>query len=228
MKYLLLLLLPVLCFGQTLTSITPAIATTEIDSIVVTASSSTVYSVTKPFSGITKGMTVGCNNNEFPLGTYVVSNTNDSILVLSNTSDSTVALDSLRFAKFTNLQYSAGDALGFPFRVNNIHRINNVVVVDGAKQITAVKLIFFNGSFTPTEDNLAFAVSDADAFKIMGYLSLATSEVFTNNQLVTGAATTLPINLGNTVGNAIWCQLVCVGTPTFTAVNNLRVNILGE
>lgn len=221
----LLLCLTSLSFGQQhVYSVSPVINSTEIDSIVVTVNSATVHSVTKPFSGVTAGSQI--QSLRFPLGTTVVSNTNDSILVLSNPATATVALDSARFAVNTNLQYSAGDALGFPFEIKGgLTKIDNVIVVDAAKQITAVKLLFFRDKFTETEDNSPFAISDADATNLIGYLSLATSEVFANNQIVTGASTTLPIFLHP---GKLYCQLICVGTPTFAAVNNLKVNIIGE
>ncbi len=223
MKHLFwLLLLPTILFGQSISSIVPVVASTEIDSIVVTSGSATIYSVTKPFSGVTSGMRVV--GLRVPFMTTVVSNTNDSILVLSNACTATIALDSMRFGTYTNLQYTAGDAMGFPFEVP-FSKINNVIVEDDAKQITAVKLLFFSDKFTETEDNLAFAISDADAKKIVGYLSLTVSEVFANNQIVTGAATTLPIIVPS---RKLYCQLIAVGTPTFTAVNNLRVTITGE
>lgn len=225
MKYiLLLLLLPTILFGQSIVTVTPAISTTEIDSIIVAAGSTTVRSVTKPFSGITAGMKAA--GLRFPLGTTVVSNTNDSILVLSQAATSTVALDSMRFEKFTSLQYSAGDALGFAFEMPKLRKINNIIVVDDVKQITAIKLVFFKAKFTETEDNLPFAVSDADADNIIGFISLATSEVFTNNQIVTQAVTALPVDLGGY--EHVYCQLVDVGTPTFTAVKQIHLNIIGE
>lgn len=214
------------CFSQVVVPYTPVISTTEIDSVVVTSGSSTVYSVTKPFSNVTAGMHIA--GLRFPLGTTVTSNTNDSILVLSNSATSSVALDSIRVGIYTSAIYAAGDAVGFAFEVpQKLEKLNNIIVEDDAKQITAIKLIFFGKKFTETEDNMVFAPSDADAANIIGYLSLATSEVFSVNQIVTSAATALPINF-NMSAQHIYCQLVCVGTPTFTAVNNLHINFIGQ
>lgn len=219
----LLFILTIPAFGQTSVSSSPAISTTEIDSIITDSTSTTVRSVTKPFSGITAGMRVV--GLRIPFMTTVVSNTNDSILVLSNKPTATVALDSMRFAKFTQLQYSAGDALGFPFEVP-LHAVKNVIVEDDSKQATSIKLLFFRDRFTETEDNLPFAISDADAKKVIGYMLVDSNNVYANNHIMYKPQTTLPIYFGNSVH--IYCQLIAVGTPTFTAVDNLRVTLIGD
>lgn len=199
--------------------IVPAISTTGL-TCGTTAGSKTVTS-SAAFASVEAGQrVVGAG---IPFGTVVASKETSSSITLSKPASATSASVTLQFGYFTSAAYAAGDALGFPFEVT-MSRIDNVIVVDAAKQITAVKLLFFSDTFIETADNAAFGISDADAAKIIGYLSLATSEVFANNQIVTGSGTQLPI----TLGGKTYCQLIVVGSPTFLAVDGLTVNLMGE
>ena len=206
--------------------ITPTISTTAV-TCATTIGSSTVTS-SAAFGSVVAGQRiVGAG---IPFMSKVLSKADASTITIGNlagqavNATATSASVSLRFGYFTSAIYAAGDALGFPFVIGT-KKITNVVVVDAAKVITAVKLLVFGKPFTETADNAAFAPSDADAANLIGYLSLATSEVFANNQIVTGAATGLPID---TSGFEKYGQLIVVGTPTFLTVSDLTVNILGE
>lgn len=230
MKYLFLFLLAASAAAQTVVTVSPPLSTTEIDSIIVDSTSTTIRSVTKPFSGITAGMLI--QSPRIPKGTKVVSNTNDSILVISAYPYNTVALDSMRFAKYTATQaYSIGDAMGFAMLVGDFRKIYSILIEDDIKVADSVDVVFFRDStFTETEDNLAFAPSDTDAKKIVGYVPFTTWYVFSNNHLITMSPTAQPISLA-TYGSyrgKLWMQLIARGASTFTAVDAVKVTIIGE
>lgn len=224
MKYLIFLFL--FCVAATsaqqLYSVTPVINSKEIGSIVVTAGSATVYSTTKPFAGVSATTLV--QGARFPIGTKVVSNTNDSILVLSSVAWASASLDSLRFDVNTSLQYTAGDALGFPFQLPDwAKEIDNVVVVDTAKQITSIKFLYLDSAFAQTEDNSALAISDNDSKHISGYMLVDSSVVFSSNQIIVRPFNQVPLYFGS---KKTYVQPICVGTPTFVTNKALKFNFL--
>lgn len=206
--------------------ITPTISTTAL-TCVTTIGSPTVTSAAQFGSVVAGQRIVGAG---IPFGSKVLARATTSSLTICNSAGQSVnatatsASVSLQFGYFTSAIYSAGDALGFPFPIGT-KKINNVIVVDDIKVIAAVKLLVFGKKFVECADNAAFAITDADATNIIGFLSLATSEVLSNNQLVAMAGTTLPIDVSAVEK---YGQLICVGTPTFTTVSNLTVNLLGE
>lgn len=161
-----------------------------------------------------------------PFGTTVSVVTDTSTITISQNATATAASASLQFSYFTSAAYTAGDVLGFPFRVD-LKRINQIYVIDNAKQITAIKGYFFKDVFAPTLDNAAFAPADADADLIIGYFSYTNNNALTSNTVIYNGVTDQPIQLG-VAKEPTWCQLVAVGTPTFTAVNDLTVNLMGE
>lgn len=161
-----------------------------------------------------------------PIGARVKTVTDTSNIILTVNATATSASVSLQFGYFTSLQYAAGDALGFPFALD-MKKIGQIVVVDNDKQITAIKGYIWNAEpATVTADNAAYAPSDADAAKIIGYFSLTTNITLSNNTVILSAATDIP--LWCDTGKRKFCQLIVVGTPTFTAVDSLTVNFIGE
>lgn len=201
----------------------PVISTTAI-TCATTVNSTTVTS-SAAFGSVVAGQRiVGAG---IPFNTTVASKTDSSTIIISKAATATAASVSLRFGYFTSAIYAAGDTLGFPFYLP-VSKINNIYVIDNDKVITAVKLVIFSDEFTETADNAAFAPSDADAAKIIGYVSLATSETLGNNTIVTQASTALPLDVSTARGDKRTCQLVCVGTPTFTAVDSLAVIFMGD
>jgi len=164
-----------------------------------------------------------------PLGTTVVTKTNDTSLVISNAATATDTLQDVRFNYFTSLAYAAGDAMGFPVTVPPFRKLKQVILIDDAKQITSADLVFFGSAFTETADNVAFAPSDADAENIIGYLTVGgtgANKALGNNTLMVLPFTTLGPEFSQ--GGTMYCQLVAVGTPTFTAVDNLTLKFIFE
>lgn len=235
MKHLLLflLLVPTLAFGQRLIQIRPVVSTTEVDSIATTINSTSVElhdDAVGDFASVTAGMRV--EGNSIPFGTTVVSNSGDTLLVLSNAATATVALDSLRFGYFTSLAYADGDALGFPFSIGSVRKVHSVFVADDADQMTSLELYFFVDTFSESEDNAAFAPSDADVDKIVGYRVLGVTQDLGGAKIVTMDDTELPLDLPMTRDSSgesrIIVQMVSTGAWTFTAVNNITINFIVE
>ena len=161
-----------------------------------------------------------------PYGTTVTAKASPSSITISKAA-TLAGAKTLQYGYFTAAIYAAGDALGWYFPIP-LSTINGLFVVDKIKVITAVKLYIYEGEpvSTPQLDNAAYAPDDADAGKLVGYYSLTGSVVLTNNQVVFPASAELP----NTpiCGRDLWGQLVVVGTPTLTAIDNLILNISGE
>lgn len=226
-RFLFLLLLPSLVFGQRLIQIRPIVSTTEVDSISVTINSTTVElhnSSVSTFSSVTAGMR--CEGPSIPYGTTVSSNSGDTLLVLSNKATATVALDSIRFAYYTSLAYADGDALGFPFGIGPVKKIHNIFVTDDADQMTSLEMVFFTDTFSESEDNAAFSPTDADVDKVALYRVLAVTQDWGPNKVVTMDDTELPMTMPGTENIII--QMVSTGAWTFSAVNNVTVNLVVE
>jgi hypothetical protein len=212
-----------------LVRINPVISTTAL-TCVTTVGSNTVTSSAQ-FGSVVAGQRI--SGAGIPFNSVVGAVASTSSLTMINGVDgsaapatATSASVSLRFGYFTSLQYSSADALGYPFAVP-LTKINNVLIIDGAKQLTKCKLYFFISPISEIADNAAWAQSAADMAKCIGYIALATSITLTNAYIVTQATTALPVVLGANV--PVWCQLVVdTDTPTFTAVDNITVVMTGE
>lgn len=204
-----------------LQSVKPFISTTTL-TCGTTVASATVTS-SAAFGSVVAGQAVfGAG---IPFGTTVTSVTDTSTIIISKIATATAASASLQFSYYTSAAYTAADVLGFPFQLD-MKKIGQIYAIDNDKVITALKGYVFSSPFTPTLDNAAFAPSDADAAKVIGYFSLTTSNALTNNTVIYSAVTDMPLWIES--AKVRWCQLVAVGTPTFAAVNSLTVNFLGE
>ena len=200
----------------------PDISTSALTCL-TTGGSPTVTSAAQ-FGSVLAGQRVFGAGIQF--GTTVLSKTDASTITLSKPATATSGGVSLQFSYFTGSQaYTAGDVLGFPFPVY-LKKINQIMVIDVEKAIVAVKLYFFSGPFAPTADNAAFAPADADARLILWYASYTNTVAQSANQIIYSGLTDLPILMPDS--KIPWCQLVCVGTPTFAAATPLTVNFLGE
>lgn len=230
MKYFIipaLLLFVTLGLGQSTYTIQPVISTT-VDSSDVVSGNDTVTAVTAgAFGSVTKGMRVV--GPGIPFGTTVETWIDSSTIILSAVATATDDTALVRYGHFTSLAYSAGDALGFPFAIPTMKNLKQIVVIDDAKQITSVDMIFYSATFTETADNAAIAPSDADAENLVGYTTVGGTgfhKVLGNNHVLVLPFTTLPPNFS--VSSRMYCQMIVVGTPTFTAVDNLTVKFIYE
>lgn len=129
--------------------------------------------------------------------------------------------------------YAAGQCLGslLEFSVNDIPKEELVLLglqlSDATLQKSAIDVLIFdtepvNTAFT---DNAALAMNAADLPGHVDTVALATAsyEAFSANGVVAARNLRIPILSATT---KFWVALVCRGTPTYTAVNNLALKLL--
>jgi hypothetical protein len=83
--------------------------------------------------------------------------------------------------------YSAGDQMGAQFTMANCARVSGgggyiraITLVSAADNIGPVTVFIFEASATAASDNAAFAISDADALKLIDTVSLNASDIGNN------------------------------------------------
>lgn len=97
--------------------------------------------------------------------------------------------------------------------------LQSIVVSDGDDQAVDIDLIFFDASVTLGTLNGAISISDADAAKCLGAVSLLASEAtdLINSTLYSKTGIGLPMK-GVAPSTSLWVGgVVRSGTPTFTA-----------
>jgi len=126
--------------------------------------------------------------------------------------------------------YAAGDAVGGLLTFANAARVSggggvikNMIIIDDDKETGALELWLFKATFTPTADNAAFTVSDADLENCIGVISTANGDWFAaaNNQ-VADVETSKRYDL---TGTSMFGQLVTRGTQTYTATTDITVKV---
>lgn len=104
------------------------------------------------------------------------------------------------------------------FELSKTRVLQSIVVVDGDDQAVDVDLVFFNANVTLGTLNAAVSISDADAAKAIGSVSLLAATHVTdliNSTLYTKTGIGLPLK-GAT--NSLWVGgVVRSGTPDYTA-----------
>jgi hypothetical protein len=202
--------------------ITPVIGTVAAGLVTATTAGSRTVTSVALFGSVVVGQKVfGIG---IPLGATVTAVASTSSITISDPATAT-GTPTLQFSYFAATAYTAGDCLGWLFEIPMM-RIDNIFIVDAAKVITAAKMYVYHSVPTPTLDNAAFAPTDADAAKLIGYYSLTGTVALANNQVIFPADAELP--LAQVRAKQMYGQLVVVGTPTFAAVNEVTVNIGGE
>lgn len=135
--------------------------------------------------------------------------------------------------------YSAGDALGGKLEFENAASvyqqsgiIRNVIITDKGKQSALVNLFLFNRDFTPTADNAAFTISDADLLNCIGVINIVAANWFlaADNAVATPTALipSFYFKLQDPGDSSLYGQLVAVGTPTYTSTSDLAVTLVIE
>lgn len=123
--------------------------------------------------------------------------------------------------------YAANDVLFVPIEVENVFAVaggcralHSIVVLDGDDQGVDIDLVFMNADGELGTINSAVSISDADAAKILGAVSLVAEDDaidLVNSRLYTKTAVGLVLEAaaGST---SLWVAgIVRSGTPTFTA-----------
>jgi hypothetical protein len=128
--------------------------------------------------------------------------------------------------------YSAKDAVGalmtfdFGGRDPGGHGvINTVTIIDNDDEKAALELWLFDRTVTAVADNAAMDFSDADMQYLVGVIPIAAADYYSLAD--NGAACVRGVGLQyNCNGAALYGQLKCTGTPTYTATTDLTV-VLG-
>lgn len=126
--------------------------------------------------------------------------------------------------------YTAGDAVGGLLTFANAAKvaggggiINDVVLIDDAGQDDDMELWLFDTTITAIADADAWALTEAQLHTCIAVVSIAS----------TGWCASGTPSVNNTevarrydcTGTSLFGQLVCRGTPTFAAVDDLTVRI---
>lgn len=125
--------------------------------------------------------------------------------------------------------YAAGDQLGTQFIITGAARgsmtggaIVGVTLIDAADKIGAVDVVFTDSAITLAADNAAYAISDADALKVVGIVQLAGAYDIGNNRVA--QAQNLSIPFVTSGGSALYAGLITrSANGTFVAATDLQL-----
>lgn len=122
--------------------------------------------------------------------------------------------------------YADGDVLAIPQEITgiftadrNVRKLMSLVVQDDDDQGTAIDLVFFNATATLGTINAAVSISDADADKILGVVSIAAADFndHINSQQATKTGLELLLKAADGVSSLWIAAIVRSGTPTYSA-----------
>jgi len=130
--------------------------------------------------------------------------------------------------------YASGDTVGTLFTIANAGRITNgggmitgITLVDAADVLVAIDVVIFDSTVTLAADNAAFAISDADALKIVSIVPLSGSIDIGSNRVGLGQNIAIPYVCNG--GTSLYAALICRATMTFfTATTDLQLHTYVE
>ena len=129
--------------------------------------------------------------------------------------------------------YSAKDAVGGLLTFAAAARkaagmgvIESLVVIDNDSENAELLLVLFDRTFTAMVDNAAFDPSDADLANCVGWICIGAGKhyTFADNSVATVIDQPLQFKLA-AAGTSLFGQLMCIGTPTYTAVSDLTIKL---
>ena len=164
-----------------------------------------------------------------PNGTTPISGGEQGLWVVTRRDLLTVDVTSGGLTTATTA-YSAGDQLGTQFTVANAARVSGgtgtivgVQVIDAADVTGPIDVAFFNSSVSLATDNVAFAVSDADALKLIGIVPLASWDIG-NNRVAQMFNMALAYTCSG--GTSLFAGLITrTGHTFFGAATDLRLRV---
>ena len=107
--------------------------------------------------------------------------------------------------------------------------IESLVVVDGDDQGAAMDVIFFDGTATLGTENSAVSITDANAAKIIGIVSVLASDYVDLINSKVAFKEKLGILVDLSTGTSIYVGTVTRGTPTHSASGiTLRIGIVQD
>lgn len=128
--------------------------------------------------------------------------------------------------------YIAKDAVGGRLDFSGAARLNkgsgiiqSVTLVDLDSEAAELVLVLFDRPFTATADNGPFDPSDADLLYCVGKITIAASDytAFNDNSVAQVRNLGIPFVCG--LDDTLYGQLMCTGTPTYTATSDLVVKL---
>lgn len=130
--------------------------------------------------------------------------------------------------------YTAGDQVGTQFTLANAARVSGgggtivgVSLISAADIIGAYDVLITDSSITLASDNAVYAISDADALKIVGLVQLAGAYDIGNNRI--GQAYNLAIPYVCSGSTSLFASLITrVGHTFFAAVTDLQLVVYVE
>lgn len=132
--------------------------------------------------------------------------------------------------------YTTGDQVGNQFTITNAGRasggsgmIVGVQVISAADTIGPMDIIFFDSSVTLAADNAAFAISDADALKIVGLAQLTGAYDLGNNRICQAFNLAIPFVCSGSANlyAGLLTRAAIAATP-FAAATDIQLNIYIE
>ena len=205
---------------------TPTISTSLVATDGTTATDTLKSHVAGGFDSVKLGMrVVGAG---IPFGSYVTQIIDTSTIRINQKLTATITNSNRQYGFFKSHAYAAGTTLGFPMTIQPFRQINQIIVEDDDKQITSVDMVFFDTTWTETPDTVAFAPSDFDARRIVGYVTVGGAgfeKSLGNNYVMVLPFTDQPLQFAV---KRLYCQLITVGTPTFTTSSSLHITFIGQ
>ena len=132
--------------------------------------------------------------------------------------------------------YAAGDQLGNQFTIAGAARasggsgvITGVVVVSAADTIGAMDIVFFDSSVTLAANDAAFAISDADALKVVGLVQLAGAYDIGNNRIAVAYNLAVPYVCSG--GTSLYAGLItryAIPATPFAAATDIQLIVYLE
>jgi len=229
-KLMVLLLVAGFAYGQ-VSDVRPVISTTTISTVFQTVGKDTISTiVSNGFTNVRAGQVVF--GPGVKIGTTVVSTDSLRKVTLSDTCTATQDSVPIQFGYFTSAAYESGDWLGFPFKVltgsgagGQPIKLVSATITDAADVVTATDIVFYADLSTLAGgsglDGVAAAELAANEWYVHGLVSLTTVTDLGAIKILTKD----DINLALPKGATIWARLIARGTPTFTAVTNVRVRL---
>lgn len=165
-------------------------------------------------------------------GTAGVPGSADGLYVISRRDLLEIAVTSGGLTTATT-SYTAGDQMGTGFTFANAARtsggygyIVGVTLISAADQIGAVDVVIFDSAVSLASDNAAFAISDADALKLVAVIQLAGSYDIGNNRVAQAYNLSVPYKCATT---SLYAGLITrSGHTFFGAVTDLQLNLYVE
>ena len=130
--------------------------------------------------------------------------------------------------------YSAADQVGTLFTIAGAANftggtgyITGLQLISAADTIGAYDVAIFDSSVTLASDNAAFAISDADALKLVGMVQLTGAFDIGNNRVCQAFNLAIPYACNG--GTALYAGLITrSGHTFFAAVTDLQLNVYVE